>query len=312
MLIARNYSDCEEKSFVFTDQRLTQAYQEAQTIEFTKDSKFIFFSDLHRGDDSISDEFTRNQMITAAALEYYYKKGYTYIEVGDGDELWEYKKFKHIRTAHTDVFTTIKKYYDDHRFIMIYGNHNINIKHRAYTAHNYFYFYDEYKEQQRELFRGIHPVEGVRLKYDKTGQEILVVHGHQGDFFNDQFWYPTMLSLRYFWRLAHLVGFKNPASPAKNQSKRHKIEKRYCKWIKKNKIMLICGHTHRMKYPLRNDLPYFNCGCCIHTKGITGIEISNGKIMLVQWRIRARDDGTLAVVPSVIKGPKPIEYFKFK
>lgn len=281
-------------------------------MEFDKNSRFIFFSDLHRGNDSISDEFTRNQMITAAALQYYYDRGYTYVEVGDGDEIWEYKWFKHIRTAHTDVFTTMKKYYDDNRFVMLYGNHNIELKSQAYTANNYYYYYDDYKEVHKELFYGLHAIEGLRLKYKETGQEILVVHGHQGDFLNDQCWYPTMLSLRYFWKLAHLVGFKNPASPAKNQAKRHKIEVRYCKWIKKNRIMLICGHTHRMKFPHKREMPYFNCGCCIHSKGITGIEIKDGQIMLVQWRVHARKDGTLAVEPTTIKGPKPIEYYDLR
>ena len=39
------------------NKRLTKAFKHAETITFDKNSKFIFFSDSHRGDDSVSDEF---------------------------------------------------------------------------------------------------------------------------------------------------------------------------------------------------------------------------------------------------------------
>lgn len=284
-----------------TEKRLTQAYKNAQQIQIDDSSRYIFFSDLHRGDDSISDEFARNQTLMVSALQYYYKSGYTYVEVGDGDELWEHPNFKHIRTAHTDVFTVLKEFYSKNRLIMLYGNHNIYLKNKNYVSKNYYFYYDEYTESQEKLFVGLKPVEALRLRYAQTGQEILVVHGHQGDFFNDQGWFLSMIALRYFWKFMHLVGFRNPASPAKNQSKRHKIEKNYTKWIQKHNVMLICGHTHRLKFPRKNQMPYFNTGCCIHTKGITGIEIADGKIMLVQWRVHADNDGALRVKRMVIK-----------
>ena len=281
-------------------------------MEIDKDSKLIFFSDLHRGNDSISDEFARNQMMFIAALEYYNRNGYTYIEVGDGDDLWENKHFKHIRMAHSDVFTTIKKFQEDDRFIMMIGNHNLELHKQEFVKDNYYYFYDEYKGEEEKLLYGLKPVEGLRLTYKETGQDILVVHGHQGDFINDQLWLVSMVAVRFFWKYVHLVGFKNPASPAKNQFKRHKIEKMYNNWIDKFKVMLICGHTHRMKFPHKGQLPYFNCGCGIHSKGITGIEIHDGKIMLVQWRIKAGEDGKLVVMRSVIRGPEPIKKYDIR
>ncbi|HBC99533.1 MAG TPA: serine/threonine protein phosphatase, partial [Lachnoclostridium sp.] len=120
-----------------TDRRLNQAYKNAEVVYFDDNSKYIFFSDIHRGDDSISDEFTRNQNVFLHALNYYYKEGYEYIEVGDGDELWEYKNFSVIRLAHSDVFTVIKKFYDEGRFIMLYGNHNIYLKSKLFIRENY-------------------------------------------------------------------------------------------------------------------------------------------------------------------------------
>ncbi|MDF2907594.1 MAG: hypothetical protein K0R34_2915 [Herbinix sp.] len=292
-----------------TDNRLTKAYKNAKIEYFDENSKYIFFSDIHRGDDSVSDEFTRNQNIYLHALNHYYKHGYEYVEVGDGDELWEYPTFKHIRLAHTDIFIVLKKFFDDKRLTILYGNHNIYLKSKRYVHENYFTFYDEYNQERVELFKDLEPFEALVLKEKNTNQEILVVHGHQGDFMNDQLWFISMLLMRYFWRFMHVVGFENPSSPARNLYKRHKVERAYNKWIQKHKMMLICGHTHRPKYPKSNELPYFNTGCCIHTRGITGIEILHGKIIMVDWRVAADDNGVVRIERVVVRGPEPIEKF---
>jgi UDP-2,3-diacylglucosamine pyrophosphatase LpxH len=294
-----------------TDRRLTEAYTSAKTIYFDENSRYIFFSDCHRGDDSVSDEFTRNQNVFSHALEYYYDHGYTYIEIGDGDELWEYPEFKHIRLAHRDIFVVLKRFYDENRFFLLYGNHNIYLKSPQYVKEHYFHFYDEYNQETIELFKDIVPQEALVLKNKTTDQEILIVHGHQGDFMNDQFWKLSMFLLRYFWRFMHIVGFENPASPARNLYKRHKVEKAYKKWIRKHRMALICGHTHRPKYPKCNELPYFNTGCCIRTRGISGIEIIEGNITMVHWGIQSDPNGVLKIERSVVRGPEPIDTFDF-
>lgn len=291
---------------MFTEKRLTQAFQTARIEYFDEKSRYIFFSDCHRGDNSLSDEFARNQNIYQYALGYYYYNGYTYIEAGDGDELWEHAQFKHIRTAHSDIFHTLQRFHEEERLIMLYGNHNMALRNHDYVTRNFHYYYDEYNDEETDLFRGLEPCEAVVLKHRRTGQEILTVHGHQGDLMNDQLWFVSMLMMRYFWRLMHIIGFQNPASPAKNASKRHKIEKMYNKWIESDRKMLICGHTHRPKFPKAEDLPYFNTGCCIHSRGITGIEIVEDQIMLVEWRIRADKEGNLRIARKVIRGPEPI------
>lgn len=295
---------------MFTDKRLTQAFKDARVEYFDQDSKYIFFSDSHRGDDSISDEFTRNQSLLVHALDYYYSNDYTYVEVGDGDELWEYRQYRHIRYAHGDVFAVLKKFHRKNKLIMLYGNHNIRLKNPHYAKKNLSRYYDEYNQCFHPLFPKLVPIESLVLKNRTTNQDIFVVHGHQGDLMNDQLWVLSMLSMRLFWRYLHVVGFRNPSSPARNVYKRHKIERNYQKWIAKHKRMLICGHTHRPRFPKNNDLPYFNTGCCIHTKGITGIEIVNNTVMMVDWRIRADKHGVLHFHRTVVRGPEPLEKYK--
>ncbi len=291
------------------NKRLTRAFRNATNITIDKNSKYIFFSDCHRGDDSVSDMFIRNQNVFLHALNYYYKEGYVYVEVGDGDELWEYKNFSVIRLAHTDVFTVMKKFYDSGKLIMLYGNHNIYLKSKHFVKANYYRYYDEYNQKTEDLFKGLEPKEALVFHYKNSRQKIFVLHGHQGDFMNDQLWFLSMLLLRYLWRYLHLVGFDNPTSPARNLYKRHKIERIYDEWIEKNKTMLICGHTHRPKFPKADDLPYFNTGCCIRTRGISGIEIINGEILLVDWRVAADENGGLQIRRTVARGPEPIEKY---
>lgn len=289
-----------------TDGRLMHAYNTAKTIEFDDTSKLVFLSDVHRGDNSISDEFAHNQNIYYHALNHYYNEGYTYVEVGDGDELWEHAKFEHIRSAHSDVYWLLSKFHDTERFIMLYGNHNMHFSQKQFVDRNLHEFYDEYLEEQGTLFPGIDVRESIILKHAKTGQKIFVVHGHQGDMLNDQLWRVSMLWMRYFWRFMHIIGFRNPASPAKNRVKRHKIEKNFSDFIVRHGIILICGHTHRPRFPNPGEIPYFNDGCCVHPRGISGLEIVNGQIMLVDWRVRPNDGGSLFINRKVIRGPQPL------
>ena len=62
-----------------------------KTIELfsTPDSRFIVFSDAHRGDGTGADDFAANSLIFKCALDYYLAEGFTLIELGDAEELWE-------------------------------------------------------------------------------------------------------------------------------------------------------------------------------------------------------------------------------
>lgn len=290
-----------------TMDRLQKAYDHAKRMPIDEKSKLIFFSDVHRGDNSLSDEFAHNQNIYLHALNYYHQKGFTYIEVGDGDELWEHSRFKHIRYAHSQIYLLLQTYFEEGRFHMLYGNHNMNFKHKHYVETHLHEFYDEYTDQVMPLFHGLEVHEAIILEHQKHQKEIFVVHGHQGDFINDHVWHITKWVNRNLWHYLHIVGFKNPASPAKNAHKRHKIEKQFTKWIKNHRKMLIVGHTHRPKFPAEGEEPYFNTGSCVFPRNITGIEIQDDHISLIDWRIKPDDDGQLYIRRSVIRGPEPLD-----
>ena len=84
--------------------KLDRAYNNAKVIGFDDDSKFILFSDCHRGDNSFADDFANNRNIYYHALKHYYVQGFDYAELGDGDELWENNSFESILYAHKNVY----------------------------------------------------------------------------------------------------------------------------------------------------------------------------------------------------------------
>ncbi len=298
---------------MFTNKQLDSAFDKACVIPFDDSAKFIILSDCHRGDNSIADEFAHNQNLVLHALEHYYLNGYTFIENGDGDELWEHKRFNHIRFAHGDIYDLIQKFHDDGRYHMIYGNHNMDFRSQKAVKEKLHTYRDEYTGEWVPLFENIRVHEALILEYRPTGQKLYVTHGHQGDLMNDQLWRVSRFWMRYFWRYMHIIGFNNPASPAKNMHKRHKIERRYVKWVKDTHHLLIIGHTHRPKFSQPDQASYFNSGSCVRPRNITGLEIQEGKIALIEWRIWPDEDGRLKVVRRVIRGPVALaEYVEKK
>ena len=105
--------------------RLDRAYKNAKIIPFDDDSKFVLFSDCHRGDNSFADEFANNRNIYFHALKHYYDQGFTYCVLGVGDELWEIRSFQMIFRAHKNVYELLVQFYTENRLEMIWGIHDL-------------------------------------------------------------------------------------------------------------------------------------------------------------------------------------------
>ncbi|HOA43250.1 MAG TPA: serine/threonine protein phosphatase, partial [Bacillota bacterium] len=99
--------------------RISQVFNEATEVPFNDDSKIVIMSDCHRGDGSYADNFAHNQNLFFAALTQYYHHKYTYIELGDGDELWENDKISKVLEVYDNVFWLLSKFHHDSRLYMI-------------------------------------------------------------------------------------------------------------------------------------------------------------------------------------------------
>ena len=273
------------------NKRLTEVFESAHEIPFDDSGKFVLFSDIHRGDNSWADDFAHNQTLFFHALNYYYNEGFTYIEVGDVDELWENRDFADIRRAHSHVFWLMRKFHTDQRFHLIWGNHDMERRDPNQVAKTLYRYYDDRSGEYKPLFEGIQVSEGITLRHADGDYSLFLVHGHQGDPINDRLWWFGRFFVRYFWRHLQLLGLRDPTSPAKNLEKRGKIEQKIIEWVKDKDQMTICGHTHRQAFAAPGEPPYFNTGSCIMPGVITGLEIQNGEIVPVKWSTRPGANG---------------------
>lgn len=199
--------------------RLTEVFQSSKEIPFDDSSKFILFSDCHRGDNSWADDFAQNQTLFFHALDSYFESGFTYIELGDGDELWENASFKVIRKAHSDVFWKMSQFHDDNRFYFIWGNHNRKWNKPRNVEKHLYYYYDEREKCNKPLFKGINIHEGLILRHQVTGNKIFLTHGHQTDLLNDTYWWFGRFVVRNIWKYLQMFGARDPTSMVSNSKK---------------------------------------------------------------------------------------------
>ena len=276
------------------DARLNRAFLNAPMLPLTSRSRYVLMSDCHRGVGNSSDNFLKNQHLYFAALEHYYRQGFTYIELGDGDELWENRNIKNIMDIHSNVFWLFQQFDQENRLYLIYGNHDIVKR----------------KKRLKPLLSPLCFHEGIILTTgtlpDNTSRvSLYLTHGHQASLLNSTLWPLSRFLVRYVWSPLENLGVLDPTSAAKNYRVKNKCETRLNRWAEENRRTLITGHTHRPILPVE-PARYYNTGSCVHPRCITCIEIERFSMTLVKWCMNARADSTLYVAREVISGPIPL------
>ena len=244
--------------------RLSQVLETAKTIPFDDSSRFVFFSDLHRGDGSHSDSFLPNAGLFLNVLSHYERNGFSYVEVGDGDELWKGWPFEAIREAHKRVYELLHQLDLDRRLHLIVGNHD----QRRKTGHLI----------EKD---GLPVNEGIVMQHAEAAQRLFVVHGHQADITNDRLVFLAHRAVRLSKRLRGMVRLWN-AGPGR-PDRMGKLEQRITDWIKTYQEIVICGHTHRPAFPKVGEMPYFNTGSGVVPGILTGLELRHGALVPIRW-----------------------------
>lgn len=290
-----------------TKRRLDALYLSADKICIGKGSRMVLMSDCHRGVGNHGDNFLYNQNLAAAALSYYDRRQFTYVELGDGDELWENRSLKNIIDVHSNVFWLFKQFYQENRLYLLYGNHDIVKRKKSYPAKSCGTFFCTQSQQRQPLFPSLTFYEGIILTTDllpnsRSRVTLYLTHGHQASLLNSTLWPLSRFLVRYIWRPLENLGILDPTSAAKNYHVKNKCEIRLDQWAQENHRILITGHTHRPILPTE-PANYYNTGSCVHPRCITCIEIERGLMTLVKWSMNARPDSTLYVAREVISGP---------
>ncbi|MCG6538115.1 MAG: hypothetical protein L7F78_26230, partial [Syntrophales bacterium LBB04] len=243
-------------------------------------------------------DFAQKSLMYRCALEYYLENGFTYIELGDAEELWENDNFDQIYITHTPVYELLAKFHDPDpektRYLKMWGNHDL--------------YWKDNEAVYQQLFPGIQIYEGLILN-----NTTLLIHGHQADpKCTGEIASVSKFFVHSFWAEFQRLGAKDPTRAANNPGLCNEVDEHLHEWANHNDkgiTTIIAGHTHRavfedlsiterryleskvkteiIKIKNEQDTSYFNTGSCVHPYGITGLEICLGdtlKLMLVEWQ----------------------------
>ncbi len=281
--------------------RLDKVLESAFQLDVDDASRIILFSDQHRGRNTWADDFADNANIFLHALKYYCNAGFTYIEVGDGEELWENRNFSDIREAYRDIYWQMEQFLEKGGLFLVWGNHNQGWKKAKNVARYLAGYKSEHTGMHKKLFGDIEVHEGIRLLYTPTGSSLFVTHGHQGELLNDRLWKLGRFLVRYFWGVLQLTGVKDPFSRSQSNRLKGRFEEEMQAWATSRQTPIIAGHTHRAWFPMDGAPAYFNTGSCVSPRCITGIEIEGGRISLVQWCLKPDSSSNMQVALTITK-----------
>ncbi|MBN1680136.1 MAG: hypothetical protein JW966_07580 [Anaerolineae bacterium] len=235
-------------------------------------------------------------------MDYYLNNDFRLVLNGDIEEGWK-SSYSDIIEAYGDTAYHLERQFAQRGkdyYLRTYGNHDIDWANPAMV--------DAYLKPVIGQPVAVHS--GVLL-----GDQMFITHGHQGDLGSDRNIWLSRRVVRHLWGpLQNMFLFKINRA-AENSLIRRNRDKFLQQWGKANRLMVIAGHTHRpMLHPFpalknlvqfssgngHNTVPdlntlffpedgvdptmyYINDGCCVHSDGITGIEIDRGVIRLVKW-----------------------------
>lgn len=296
-------------------------------------SKFIIFSDQHKGAGDLADDFHPAEANYQQALNYYYENGYSFINLGDCEELWECKPQVAVDYNKSSLLKEAR-FQNDSRYYRIFGNHDLEWK---YAIQQNLYLKPVFGELLKVYEGAV-----LRVSYNEFVYSIFLTHGHQGDLKSDgnavskwvvaAIWTPVQ---RY------LEINLNSLSDSYGLVDRHNTI--MSNWSEtQDKLIFISGHTHKpvfasldhidrlkkekskaesagdaararsvqleidkrmMEYAgkysekIKAHPSYFNTGCCCFADGdISGIEIEGGSLKLIKWEGKNGEPGKRVVL----------------
>lgn len=220
--------------------RLTELYNSTdqnvvKNLPLNTNTKYALFSDLHLGDGGNSDLFKDNEKTMKSALGYYKKNGYSIILMGDIEELWQFNFIDIYEKYNKSIYELLRSF-PTNKVHRIFGNHDCDWKSPPTDP----------IQCNKEIQHGA--PEAIRL-----GDEIFLVHGHQGDKTCDRKTWES----RYWARMGEplvpigkIFGISNcMATQSQVPSNREKL---YYDWAKEKNVFLICGHTHNAIFASRS------------------------------------------------------------
>ncbi len=269
-------------------------------------TRVVIFADLHRGKGNRADDFGPNRLLFEEALEHYDRRRFTYVELGDGDELVDNVRLEPIVRAYDRIFRLLDRFQRAGRLFYLVGNHNLPMANARW--------------REKQLARARRQVPGLWAGLDVQetlllGEKVFLFHGHQADALGAFLALLSRVFVRAMGRfLPNVLRFKNPLSVSHNARKRRRMERKILAWASRRGMVAVAGHTHRPVFlalgreeqeaGLEGRPYYFNCGSGVEPRQVTALEIEAFTIRLVRWQLMAdpRRRGRVRVARQVVKG----------
>ena len=304
-------------------------------IPFDASSQFIIFSDQHKGGKDGSDIFALAEVNYLAALKYYNDNKFSFINLGDGEELWG-NSVEKVISNNVASFQAERNFSERNAFYKIFGNHDLYWDNDPLAGFNLEKIYGK----KIDIYEGL-------ILQSHLGDKMLNVfltHGHQGDLQSDGNWFSKWF-VSNVWGPFQLYMQLNLNTPSVNDHLKTLHNSLMYEWsAAQENLLLITGHTHqpvfesltqleRLYTKIKNAKPeeidyiknlqdqinkriekgdavpdfsayeptYFNSGCCCFDDGdISGIEISNGYIRLVKWEFETGVASNRVVLEEIL------------
>jgi len=286
--------------------------------------RFIIFSDQHKGARDAADDFTLAEKNYTSALDYYYNNGFTFINLGDCEELWENTPDK-VMKANKPVLQSETRFLLQNRYYRVFGNHDLEWK---YPFQQALYLKPVFGNTLK-IYEGIE----LQTQHNNKTYSIFLTHGHQGDKRSDGNPVSTWIVAAIWTPIQRFLDINiNTTSDSFELVDAHNIMM-YDWSATQQQLIFISGHTHKPVFASLDHIDllthqlneaklaadeagikkiesqlalyekeyqgkkfiksmaypsYFNTGCCCFDDGdCTGIEIEDGNIRLVKWETTA-------------------------
>lgn len=210
----------------------------------TRGKKYALISDLHLGDGKKADNFAHNKKILETALDKYFAENYELILLGDIEEFWQFDLDTITDTYNNSIYRILRKF-GENRVHRIFGNHDKEWGSLEDPSRNH--------QIQRS-----NAAEAIKMKDVNGNTRIFLVHGHQGSIESDKTCWFSKFFVKIstpFEALAHTLGLIKDPSATKSQVMKD-YEKIVYGWAKNEKVIIICGHSHRAIFASRTYTDY--------------------------------------------------------
>ena len=328
--LAEKVSSAPDKESVM--EALTELYREGAKAKTKKlkrlnldevHGRIIILSDQHRGARDGSDDFAVCEKSYLAALEFYNREKFYFINLGDCEELWENTMFG-IAKCNKAVFAAESLFIKRDAYCKVFGNHDLFWDNDPLSS---FWLKKIYGKAIR-IFTGVL----IRVDFSaRASLDIFCTHGHQGDKQSDGNAFSKWF-VSYIWGPLQNFLEINTNSPSANDNLKTLHNMYMYDWsAAQDRVLLVTGHTHQPVFnslthlerlyqrlekartlddadalkKIEEEIPrrkreydyinqsfhsmkptYFNSGCCCFDDGtITGIEIQDGFIRLIKWSL---------------------------